>query len=201
VSKRLTKAQRAERMWAEASGLEDREKFDEAIKLYARAAKLGHGSAQVNLGNLLDHWKVRPVRWAEALYWYKRAISGGHASAAWNAAMHYRNIGEPRGYKHWIEVAARMGHWEGPRELQKLELLLDEYRHPSRAKDTIFWCKRAVRQGSPTAAWTLAKHYGSLGKSRSQKHWTEVAARMGDPDAAQALRKTRKQAQRRQRRP
>ncbi len=95
-----------ERLIREASHLEGRGRLDDAVKRYRAAAEQGDPIAQSNLGTLLDD-KVIPRRAKEALYWYKRAVKLGHGSAAWNLAMHYRNLGRRRWYLHWLRVAAQ----------------------------------------------------------------------------------------------
>ncbi len=107
----------ADRIWAEAVDLADAGKIDEAIARYLTAARMGHVAAQSNLANLLDD-EVVPARPHEAVYWYKRAIRGGSAVAAWNLAMHYRNQGKLRWYFHWLRVAAQMGEEDAATELR-----------------------------------------------------------------------------------
>jgi len=110
----------ADRLFIKGSDLEDEGKIYRAIKAYASAARMGHVCAMSNLGNLLDD-KIKPPRPKEAVYWYKRAIRLKHSVAAWNLAMHYRNVGKRRWYIHWLQVAAKMGDPEAKAELRKLK--------------------------------------------------------------------------------
>ncbi|MGE0233002.1 MAG: tetratricopeptide repeat protein [Flavobacteriaceae bacterium] len=117
----MTKADRekiAEQLWRDACNLEDEGKISEAVEKYETAARMGNVEAMSNLGNLLDD-EVDPPRPKEAVYWYKRAIRKGYSTAAWNMAMHYRNLGQRRWYIHWLYVAARMGNDDAPEELRK----------------------------------------------------------------------------------
>jgi len=103
-----------------ASDLEDHGMIGKAIRCYRIAARMGHVPAQNNLATLLDD-KVKPSRPKEAVYWYKRAVRTGYATAAWNLAMHYRNLEMPRWYHHWLQVAARMGDDDAIEELRALK--------------------------------------------------------------------------------
>jgi TPR repeat protein len=110
--------QRAHALYVRASHLEDLGESKRAINTYLQAAKLGHVYAQSNLATLLDD-VVSPPRGKEAVYWYKKSVKGGNDTAAWNLAMHYRNLGKSRWYQFWLNVAARMGDEDARVELAK----------------------------------------------------------------------------------
>jgi TPR repeat protein len=118
--KRKSELSANDRIIHEASKLEDEGKISEAIKLYKIAADRGDSIAQSNLATLLDD-KIRPSRPREAVYWYKRALRLRQASAAWNLAMHYKNLGQARWHWHWLQVAATMGDKDARKELQQLK--------------------------------------------------------------------------------
>jgi len=80
---------------------------------------MGDEIAQSNLANLLDD-ECDPPRSKEAVYWYKRAVGHGFASAAFNLAMQYRNLGKKRWYRHWLGRAASMGDRDAARLLRQL---------------------------------------------------------------------------------
>ena len=122
-------ALKADRLWRNASALEDDGKIVEAIRLYRVAAKLGDSSSQNNLGNLLDD-SVKSARKKEAVYWYKRAVASGSPSSAWNLAMHYRNLGKPRWQMHWLRVAAKLGEPDAPKAIRVLTRQLERPRAP-----------------------------------------------------------------------
>ena len=113
------RSDRADALWRAGSDAEDAGDIEAAIAHYTASAKLGHTHAQSNLGTLLDD-VVSPSRPAEAVYWYKRAVRCGYSGGAWNLAMHYRGLGVRRWYRHWLLVAARMGHEDAPHVLRKL---------------------------------------------------------------------------------
>jgi len=99
--------------------LEEAGRIHEAIRVYTAAARLGDEIAQNNLATLLDDRAI-PRRPAEAVYWYKRAVRAGSAEAAWNLAMHYRNLGKRRWQIHWLRVAARLGEPDAPVALREM---------------------------------------------------------------------------------
>ncbi len=111
--------QRAETNLLRACALEDKGRITSAIKLYRQAAHLGDAIAQSNLGNLLDD-KIRPGRPSDAVYWYKRSVRLGHPTAAYNLAIHYRNLGKHRWHLHWLQVAERLGDPDAGAEIKDL---------------------------------------------------------------------------------
>jgi TPR repeat protein len=121
---RGTREALGDRKWREGCALEDAGKIAEAVRAYRVGAKAGDVAAQVNLANLLDD-HVKPPRRAEAVHWYKRAIRWGDSSAAYNLAIHYKNLSKPRWYRHWLKVSAQMGDVDSARELRKVERAKD----------------------------------------------------------------------------
>jgi TPR repeat protein len=91
--------------------------FGSAVDQLRRAARLQSTYAQTTLATMLDD-KVNPARREEAVYWYKRAVRAGDASAAWDLAMHYANLGRRRWYLYWLHVAAKMGEPDAQREIE-----------------------------------------------------------------------------------
>jgi TPR repeat protein len=110
-------------LFCRASEKEDAGDIRGAIRLYRKLATAGEVIAQSNLANLLDD-KIKPGKPEEAIYWYKRAVRGGYYPAAWNLAMHYRNLGKLRWQMHWLRIAAKMGEPDAPKEIRKLERAL-----------------------------------------------------------------------------
>src|SRR5271156_656551 len=75
----------AESLWERGDHAWDRGHFDEAERMLRLAAARGNLTAMNSLGTLLG----RLHQPQEAVYWYKRCVAAGDASAAWNLAMHY----------------------------------------------------------------------------------------------------------------
>lgn len=81
-----------------------------AARLFLKAAKLGSVEAQVNLGNILAAGtRSNAPDFDGARFWYRKAIEGGSPEAAWNLALTYRDRGNARMHRFWLERAARMG--------------------------------------------------------------------------------------------
>lgn len=109
----------AKALFLTASSMEDEGNIRRATKLYSRAARLGHAYSQNNLANLLDR-QMKPAQEKKAVYWYKKAVKQGLELAAWNLAMHYRNIGNARWHRYWLRIAAKMGDEDAQNELKRL---------------------------------------------------------------------------------
>lgn len=109
----------AKALFLTASSMEDEGNIRRAKNFYSRAARLGHAYSQNNLANLLDR-QMKPAQEKKAVYWYKKAVKQGLELAAWNLAMHYKNIGNARWHRYWLRVAARMGDEDSRNELKRL---------------------------------------------------------------------------------
>lgn len=97
--------------------LESNGDIESAINLYSQAAKLGSSSSLINLGNIYDD-VIDPPDNVRASACYKSAVRLGNAAGAWCLAVHYRNLGKNRWYRHWLKIAAEMGE-EDAIEIQK----------------------------------------------------------------------------------
>ena len=98
-----------ERLWREASDLEDRGLLDAAIGKYKEAVRYGSVAAMNNLATIYDD-KMAPPRRDKAVSLYERAARLGDPTSAWNLAMHYRNLGNLVAGLHWMKTAAILGN-------------------------------------------------------------------------------------------
>lgn len=71
------------------------------------------------------------------------------------------------------------------------------YLVPPQMKKSVYWCKRAVRQGDRSGAWNLSVHYRMMKNERWRLHWLRRAAEMGEEDAIAELRKHNRKSSRR----
>jgi len=78
---------------------------------------MGYVSAMNSLATLLDDHLDHGQ---EALTWYKRAVTAGDSTAAWNLAMHYVPLRQKRLYRYWMRKAAAMGDEDAIVEAEKL---------------------------------------------------------------------------------
>jgi TPR repeat protein len=106
----------SEDLFNRASELEDGGQIKAAIALYARAVLLENVAAMNNLATIYDD-TVQPPRPELAVSLYRRAVALGCDLAAWNLAMHYRVLDDEETYRHWLQVAADMGHEHAARVL------------------------------------------------------------------------------------
>lgn len=85
-----------------------------AVKLYENAAKLGHISAQNNLGAMYEAGEgVLQVNYEQAAYWYKKSAEQGNPNAIINlGALSFNGKGRPVDYtraRELFEQAAAKG--------------------------------------------------------------------------------------------
>jgi len=76
---------------------------------YQRAAELGNDSAQDALGVLLSSGEVTSRDYPTAIYWAKKAVAQGNATATFNLALIYRDQGKPALAFRTYQRAAGLG--------------------------------------------------------------------------------------------
>jgi len=104
----------------------------DAFRLFRQAAMLGHQASVLNLGYCFDVGAgVRRSR-ADALFWYRKAVSRGDANAANNIGTIYRDESKPRLAERWLQRAVSMGSRDSLLDLGKL--YLGPLKDPRKAK-------------------------------------------------------------------
>lgn len=90
-----------------------------AIRLFRKSAEMGCVPALARLGRIYDDL-LKPARPALAVHWYKQGVRRGSDVAAQNLAMHYKQLGKTRWYRHWLKRAADLGDDDSRAELENL---------------------------------------------------------------------------------
>lgn len=98
---------------------EEAKEYDAAIDAYEGAAVLKNLDAIINLANILDDYAI-PKNPQRAVKLYKVAVKMGYDVAAYNLAIHYRNVGFRRWYIYWLRVAAEMNNSDALKEIRNL---------------------------------------------------------------------------------
>lgn len=80
-----------------------------AVKCYQVAAEQGNCRAQDALGSILSTGDKVTRDFTKAIYWAKKAVAQGDASATYNLATIYRDLGKPKLAFHWYQKAAALG--------------------------------------------------------------------------------------------
>lgn len=84
-----------------------------------------------------------------------------------------------------FQYAAKLGSLEA--QVNLANLLDSGAVGEKNCKQAAYWYKRAIKNGSPEAAYNLAISYRQQGKSRWFGYWIRKAAEMGDEDALDEL--------------
>lgn len=140
--------------------------YVQAAALYRRAAELGNGTAQNNLGDLLYKGLGVQKDVEEAFRWFERAAEKGSVSALYNLGLCYE-MGS--GVRKDLRRAA-------------------EYYRRAAAKDH----KGAMLT---LGRWSLEGRNGFKKDPERAKHWLEQAAALGSEEAKDELEKLRKESQ------
>jgi hypothetical protein len=77
-------------MYKLAELYDKREKYDDALKWYEKAAKKKHADAQFRLGEYYDHGKGVQQDYKKAANWYDKAAKQGHREALYQLSQCYK---------------------------------------------------------------------------------------------------------------
>jgi TPR repeat protein len=94
-----------------------------SVQLLLKSAVLGNIEAQSNIGSMYDNGDGLPLNFVKSRYWYKRAIRGGSAVAAYNLGISYRNRGKFRLAEYWLIKAMEMGDSDAADEIPHVKEL------------------------------------------------------------------------------
>lgn len=121
----MTRKETANALFLRADKHDEEGDLRSPFRLMLAAAKLGDIGAQINVGNYYSDGRgVRRDRSA-ALYWYKRAYRRGHASAASNIGVLWRNERQFKRSLSWFLRAVRLGDAEANLEIGKYYLSVE----------------------------------------------------------------------------
>ncbi len=109
-----------EALFERAEKREELGEFEEAARCLLKAARLGHSSSQLNLGNCYSEGRGVNRSSRSAAYWYKKAYERGNPDGAFNLAIDKKNAGRVRDSAEWFKKAAEMGHGDAFIELAKI---------------------------------------------------------------------------------
>ena len=108
-------------LFVEANHALDADEYPRAFALFREAAA-GDTSAQASLGYCFDLGVgVNPDR-DQAYYWYRKAATQGDTCGCYNLALLYRDDGNPRRAKVWLEKAVELGDADAALELARMAL-------------------------------------------------------------------------------
>ena len=109
-----------ERLFLQAELHEEAGDLAAAFLCALQAAKQGHASCQVNVGNKYASGEGVAVDSRQAEYWHKRAYQNGHSSGALNLGLDRRSAGRVRSAFFWFRRAADMSDGNAMPELAQM---------------------------------------------------------------------------------
>lgn len=164
-----------------------------ALKLYARAARLGDPNGMFNLAVMHRGGYGPPENPRLARAWYLRAGEAGSAPGAFNAGVvlleGYGGRVDTRQGVLWLRRAIEMGSAEAMSELGRLHA--EGSGVASDPAKALYFYRAAARNDLPDAMYRLgAAHYNGQLTDRNYveaMRWFQLAADQGDHDAWFAL--------------
>jgi TPR repeat protein len=117
---------------------------EKAVEWFERAAKKSHPFALHQLAYSYDTGLGVEVDKRRAIGLHRRAVRAGLSESATNLAICYREVGNLRAYRRWIERAAEAGSTEGV--LQLAEWQLARRTTKTQKKQAMRALKRLVRE-------------------------------------------------------
>lgn len=112
-----------ERLWARYWGIRDNHQNGHRIPILRHLALTGDSTAMVELGSELGRSGRIADRFSQSGLAYA-AYRQGNPLGAQHLAMDAFNRNDLRGYRHWLNKAARSGDRDAGQELRRFELRL-----------------------------------------------------------------------------
>ncbi len=167
--------------------------YDEAVKLWKKAAELGDVTAQCELGNCYGNGVGVEQDEEEAFRWYKKAAEQGDADAQHMLNIHYSN-GKGVG-KNEVEVFKRYKKAAEQGDVNAQYMLGVCYSNGEgvgkNEKEAFKWYKKAAEQGNADAQSVLGRcyYYGDgVGQDYGEAYkWYMKVAKQGNADAQYML--------------
>jgi TPR repeat protein len=164
-----------------------------AVKLYARAARLGDPNGMFNLAVIHRGGHGLPENPPQARAWYLRSGEAGSATGAFGAGVAllegYGGRRDPRLGVLWLRRAIEMGSAEAMNELGRLHA--EGAGIAPDADKALYYYRAAARNELPDAMFQLgAAHYNGRLTAKNYVvaiRWFQLAAERGDEDAWFAL--------------
>ncbi|WP_267387008.1 hypothetical protein [Sphingomonas sp. GC_Shp_3] len=114
---------KADRLWARYWGIRDSNRIGHRMPILWHLALSGDTDAMVELGNELGEGGRIANRFSQSGLAYA-AYRRGNPVGAQHLAMDAFNQNDLRGYRHWLNKAARLGDHDAGRELRRFEVRL-----------------------------------------------------------------------------
>lgn len=102
--------------------------YFKAFSIFLGLAERGDTSAMLRVANMYSCSKGVEFNIEKALEWEKRAANAGDDLAFLNLAITYRNNGEYKKAKHWLEKAISANNGDAALELAKMYMISDRER-------------------------------------------------------------------------
>ena len=112
-----------EHLFLQAERFEEQGYLKRAFLFLLKAARMGHSSSQIQLGNFYSSGSGVRKSLKSAAYWYKQAYKGGVNTGALNLAVHKRDAGDTRGAIRWFIKAVAMNDGDACIQLAKMYMV------------------------------------------------------------------------------
>ena len=162
---------------------------------YELAAKQDNHTAQCALSNLLSSGERASRNYKTAIYWAKKAINHGNASAAFNLGTIYRDLKKPTMAFRWYSQAVSMGDNDALLQLGLCSLFgfgtkrdiakAYDYLNEIITREPSSFCQRTIEN---VQYWLAILHLLGIGKSKGSvaNARTLLESANGDDDHEQA---------------
>jgi len=139
----------------------ERQDYHEAVRLYRKAAEMGHKSAKVNLGYAYEQGHGLEINFNEAARLYREAAEMGEAQGMTNLGyMYEQGNGVEKSLEqafYWYKTAAEAGNYNG---MTNLGYMYEVGRGTKKNyKQAFSWYKKAADAGTARAQNNLAYLY------------------------------------------
>lgn len=116
----------AEDQFVLADRLYDEGGFEEAFELFSKLAEAGDTSAMTRLADMYSAAKGVEYDFEKIIHWEEKAAGLGDPTGMYNLGITYRNAGDVRKARQWLEKALQCGDGEAALEIAKLYLISEK---------------------------------------------------------------------------
>ncbi|MCR5453609.1 MAG: tetratricopeptide repeat protein, partial [Bacteroidales bacterium] len=151
--------------------------WSNAVKLYTKAAELGHIKAQIRLGELYyygviinDDGERINIDIEAAIEWWTKAAEQGDVESQYEVGRYYNNVKDYQKAVKWLTKAAEQGDVKSQYELGRY------YDNEKDYQKAVKWWTKAAEQGDVKSQYELGRHYENEKDCQKAVEWyTKVA--------------------------
>lgn len=135
-------------IFSKASNLYNAGEYNSAFEEFLKLAEKGDAAAMMRVASMYGDGRGVDYDLNKCLMWDKRAAEAGERSALLNIGITYRNIGDAREAKCWLEKAIALDDGEAALALAKMYMISDKEVDNIKEKLTLAYASKNLSPSS-----------------------------------------------------